>query len=1093
MGKGLKRAVGVVCAVAAAGTVALAGSLVAGATSSLPTTGNGIVPTTQDGSSIFAECSTALTGEGHIFGLKVEKGSLTSYNGTFDKTNTSHTHGNDNPLQVTITNAQVSGGVATFGWSANMPVDFVYVKASAKATVYDYRSYGWGGDPATGPWGDTGLVSPKDSISHVLFCTIKKLRVQKTAVASFARQYQWTIDKQVKTDGGFGDTAALSLPAGDSGSADWQIAVDRTGSVDTNVKVAGTITVLDSSPYDVSGVLDESLSNVTFSGSCSAKSGSSDKATFSVAKGQAITCAYSAPLAQKADGTNSVVADPVSPDWMTSTSASAPYAFGAPTSEIDKTVRWQDSNGSSKSGVTDDDTTTYRTSSDCGVSHTVTNTVELYGDAQGALGSDAATLEITCVPAQKLHISKTVEATSFERAWSWTIDKQVRTTGEYADSASLTLDQGGSGVAHYKVTLHGSSVDGHYAVSGTITVTNPNANAVSGVSVTDVLPGATVDCGGGASSGLTIAGNGSLTCSYTATSEQTQPTSNTASVSVAGKSQYDSTSAPVAIAFGTPTVVNGAVDVTDAFDGGQVAVVAGGLGLTPADLDANGDKALTYDRTLTCGSTGSYPNTAYVTKADSTSEPYDEDGASVSVTCNPPKALTVSKTAVPSFTRTYDWTVTKSADPSSIALKDDGTGSSTWTITLVRGAEPVDSNWHLSGTITVGNPNAFAVDGVAVGDGLGGTVTCPSTTIAASSSMTCTYSVALESGASGTNTATASSTTPGVGSGQGSAEYAFDEPTRVVNDNVDVVDTNGMTWSDRTEGFTESYSTGTLPCRDATYANTVRVIGDGGAILSTSTASVAVTCSTTPPPPPPPPAAHAVDVGVTKSATTPTRLNGDVTYTIVVSSLGPDAANGVDLADPAPGGIAYVSASSADPSVTCSVEQAGALVSCSRPGTLAVGQSFVVTVVGKATQTGTLTNTVTVTTPGDSKASNNQASASTLVVAPVTPPAAKPKPKLKPKPAICSILKVAPKAITVGKAGKLKLTVRAAGKPVAGALIRIKGPGVSKLVRAGRNGIAIASIRAAKSGIVVISIAGRKGCNTARVGVVGAFEPPVTG
>jgi hypothetical protein len=127
-----------------------------------------------------------------------------------------------------------------------------------------------------------------------------------------------------------------------SGSADWRISVDQTDSNDTNVKVAGVITVLDSSPFDASGILDESLSNVTFSGSCSPKSGTNDKATFSVGKGKTITCSYSAPLAQKADGTNTVVADPTTPDWMVSTTASKAYAFGAPTGEVDKTVNWQD-------------------------------------------------------------------------------------------------------------------------------------------------------------------------------------------------------------------------------------------------------------------------------------------------------------------------------------------------------------------------------------------------------------------------------------------------------------------------------------------------------------------------------------------------------------------------------------------------------------------------------------------------------------------------------------------------------------------------------------------------------------------------------
>ena len=285
----------------------------AGATTPPPKSGNGITPTFAEGSNVYADCTTAPTGQEHIFGLKVEKTDVSKYNGTFDQSNTSATHGSSNPLRVTISNAKVSNGVATFDWTANMPVDYVFVKAGNGANRYDYSAFTWGGNPATGPWGDTGLASPKDSISHILFCSIKKLRVEKTAVPSFTREYTWTIDKQVKSNGAFGDSAALSLEVGSAGPADWRITADQTGSKDSQVKLAGVITVLNSSPFDVDGVLDESLSNVAFSGSCKPKDATTDQATFSVGKGKAISCSYSAPLATTAKGTNTVVADPPRP------------------------------------------------------------------------------------------------------------------------------------------------------------------------------------------------------------------------------------------------------------------------------------------------------------------------------------------------------------------------------------------------------------------------------------------------------------------------------------------------------------------------------------------------------------------------------------------------------------------------------------------------------------------------------------------------------------------------------------------------------------------------------------------------------------
>ena len=1079
-------------AIALGGVVAFAG-----ATSALPTTGDGIVPTFVAGNSVYADCVSAPTGQDHIFGLKVENGTVTSYNGTWDKTNTSHTHGNDNPLQVTISNSKVSGGVSSFDWSANMPVDYVFVKggnfgSGEGAVKYDYSGYGWGGHPATGPWGDTGLVYPKDSISHVLFCTVKKLRVEKTAVASFTREYSWSITKKVKTtDGDYASSGSLSLLNGSSGLAHWQIVADQTGSTEKDFSVQGTITVLDSSPFDVTGVVDESLSNVTFGGACTAKSGTNDKANLSVAKGATVTCSYSAPLASKTDGTNTVDVDPVTPDWMTSTSASKAYAFGNPTSEKNKTVRWADSNGQSKTGITADDTTTYDTSPACPESRTLTNTATLYGDANANLGSSVATVTITCAAPQKLTISKTAAGT-FDRTWSWTIDKKVKTgEGAYGDSASLNLESGGSGTANYKVTVGGTSVDGPYTVSGTITVGNPNAKPVTGVSVTDAIAGATIDClpaDGNQSTGLEIAAGGTLTCSYTVTTSDKR-TTNSASVT-AGNSAYNNTSASVPVTYAsTPANENGAsVDVSDSFDDGAPSSLGT---VTPADLTA-GVKQFTYDHVLRCGDSHTYPNTASIYWSAKDEKPIASDSTQVDVTCALPQALEVTKTAAASFTRTWAWHVRKSADQTSFALKDGGTASTSWNVSLVKD-EPVDSAWSLSGSITVHNPNGFPVNGVSVTDSLGGTVSCPSTTIAAQGTLVCTYVVSLEGGIAGKNTATASTETKGVAGGSGSADYAFTGPTTKVNENVDVVDTNGKTWNDQTSGFSTSYASGTLPCANATYTNTVRVIGDQGKILDTSAATVATTCSTTPPVNPPvnppvTPPAPKIDIGVTKSATNPTTSGKTVTYTIVVSNVAQVAANGVDVSDPAPTGISYQSATSSDPTVTCNVS--AAVVTCNRPGAFAVGASFVVTI--KATATGaagsTITNEVLVNTTGDINPANNRAQASTRLLAPFKPPVSKPVVK----PAVCSMLVVTPKTINVGRKSTISFLVTAGGTPVKGVAVKIVGPGILRTATSG-NGKTAVIVNSSKSGIVTVSIAGKKGCNTARVGVVGTFEPPVTG
>ena len=73
------------------------------------------------------------------------------------------------------------------------------------------------------------------------------------------------------------------------------------------------------------------------------------------------------------------------------------------------------------------------------------------------------------------------------------------------------------------------------------------------------------------------------------------------------------------------------------------------------------------------------------------------------------------------------------------------------------------------------------------------------------------------------------------------------------------------------------------------------------------------------------------------------------------------------------------------------------------------------------------------------------------------------------------------------------MTVKKGSKGVAGAKVKIIGPGFSKTVRTGKNGVVITSVTPAKPGIIRVSIVAAKACNTQRIGAVGVYEPPVTG
>jgi len=148
------------------------------------------------------------------------------------------------------------------------------------------------------------------------------------------------------------------------------------------------------------------------------------------------------------------------------------------------------------------------------------------------------------------------------------------------------------------------------------------------------------------------------------------------------------------------------------------------------------------------------------------------------------------KTANTSYTRTYSWTIDKSVDP------DTHTGfagdSFTSDYDIVVDQSYVDSDFAVSGTITVTNPSPFTA-GFSVADSVGGTaasVSCPTYSLAPFTSTTCTYSAGLAAKADGTNTATITSLTAGIGGATATAGYTFGAPTTIVGyETVNVSDT----------------------------------------------------------------------------------------------------------------------------------------------------------------------------------------------------------------------------------------------------------------------------------------------------------------
>ena len=262
----------------------------------------------------------------------------------------------------------------------------------------------------------------------------------------------------------------------------------------------------------------------------------------------------------------------------------------------------------------------------------------------------------------------------------------------------------------------------------------------------------------------------------------------------------------------------------------------------------------------------------------------------------------------------------------------------------------------------------------------------------------------------------------------------------------------------------------------------------------------------TSPPPPTVKSDEFMDVRVIKEATPQVGLvNGqaEITYTVLVRNDGPNQAHNVVVTDAAPGGVTFLTVTQP---VNGSCTVTPALLSCTL-GTLGPGVERSIVLTARVTQAGTYVNSATATGDGkDTNGANNTDDASTLVTAPATPPTAAPTPKPKPKPVatpkpkpapqvpMCRVLKVTPGMVKANGNRQLVIAkVTRSRNPVKGVAVRFTGKGLSKVVKTNAQGVARFSIAPRKAGIMLVKITSAKACNSARIGVIGAFEPPVTG
>ncbi len=263
--------------------------------------------------------------------------------------------------------------------------------------------------------------------------------------------------------------------------------------------------------------------------------------------------------------------------------------------------------------------------------------------------------------------------------------------------------------------VDGGSVTNTATATGTDAYANPVSSPPSSVTVhASQGPAISIDKTTNGSDGLTIPVGAPITWSYDVT--------NSGNVTLTDV-----------------TVTDDNLPATDIDCGGGSDVVASLAPGTSVVCTATGTAvAGSYSNTGTA--VGTTPTSGTVQATDSSSYYGAQD-------------LTVSKTATPTFTRTYAWSIAKDVDPSLIEQLGGGTATAAYAVTVNQTGH-TDSAWKVTGAIAVTNPNDFEAITAGVSDALDNS-TClveglstDVVTVAAGSTQTvaytCTYSSAPE-------------------------------------------------------------------------------------------------------------------------------------------------------------------------------------------------------------------------------------------------------------------------------------------------------------------------------------------------------------
>ncbi len=557
---------------------------------------------------------------------------------------------------------------------AAQPYEYTeFVECSTDTTVYVDNSVSYSGD-ATNTAEITWTDGSDESTAETSY-TCYIWEVSKTAEGSYQDRYEWEINKTV-------DPEEQSGFAGDTLEWTWSITWESFFVEEINHAVEGVITVTNPADIELTvDVADELTGGFVASVTCNDGDGGT---SLTIAANSSGTCDYTAePGSQLAENTATASRDGVS------ISDTVPVNW-TPGDDVGLDAEISDSDNVDIP-VDSAQPYEYTESVECSTDTTVyvDNSVSYSGDATNTAeitwtdGSDESTAE-TSYTCYIWEVSKTAEG-SYQDRYEWEINKTVDPE-EQSGFAGDTLEW------TWSITWESFFVEEiNHAVSGVITVNNP-ADIELTVDVADELTGglvASVTCNDGdGGTSLTIAANSSGTCDYTA-EPGSQLAENTATASRDGVSISDTV--PVNWTPGDDVGLDAEISDSDNVD---IPVDSAQPYEYTESVECSTDTTVYVDNSVSYS--GDATNTAEITWTDGS----DESTAETSYTCYIP---TLSKVGAGTYDETHTWDIEKSVSPTSQTGYPGDTLEWTWTVEL---SETVtESNFDVTGTITVVNPN----------------------------------------------------------------------------------------------------------------------------------------------------------------------------------------------------------------------------------------------------------------------------------------------------------------------------------------------------------------------------------------------------